>query len=58
MDTNTLAGIERDFRGELIQPGDAGYDGARALYNAGIEKRPRLIARCTDAASLWTDAPC
>ena len=34
------------FAGELIGPDDAGYDDARALYNAMIDKRPALIARC------------
>jgi FAD binding domain/Berberine and berberine like len=35
------------FRGELIAPSDPGYDNARALFNAMIDKRPALIARCT-----------
>jgi FAD/FMN-containing dehydrogenase len=35
------------FGGDLIGPEDAGYDGARALFNAMIDKRPALIARCT-----------
>jgi FAD/FMN-containing dehydrogenase len=34
------------FAGQLIAPGDPGYDDARKLYNAMIEKRPALIARC------------
>ena len=34
------------FRGELIEPGDPGYDEARAVYNGMIDRRPRLIARC------------
>ena len=33
------------FRGELIGPEDAGYEGARSVYNAMIDKRPGLIAR-------------
>jgi hypothetical protein len=38
------------FRGELIAPHDAGYDEARKVYNGMIDRRPGLIARCTDAA--------
>ena len=37
------------FRGELIRPGDDAYDGARAVFNGMIDRRPVLIARCTDA---------
>ncbi len=39
---STLAG----FRGELIRPGDAGYDQARRLWNGAIDRYPALIARC------------
>ncbi|HEV2874598.1 MAG TPA: FAD-binding oxidoreductase [Thermoleophilaceae bacterium] len=35
------------FEGELIGPEDAGYEDARKVYNAMIDKRPALIARCT-----------
>jgi FAD/FMN-containing dehydrogenase len=40
------------FRGELIGPDDPGYDEARAVYNGMIDRRPRLIARCTNAADV------
>ena len=45
----TLAG---SLRGELIDPGQPGYDDARRLYNAMIDKRPALIARCVDVADV------
>ena len=39
-------------RGTLTAPGDADYDERRALHNAMIDRRPALIARCTDAADV------
>ena len=42
------------FRGRLVQPTDADYDTVRALYNGMIDKRPRLIAQCADAADVIT----
>jgi FAD/FMN-containing dehydrogenase len=40
------------LRGLLIQPGDEGYDEARKVYNGMIDKRPRMIARCSDVADV------
>ncbi|VVB52942.1 FAD binding domain protein [uncultured archaeon] len=40
------------FRGELISPGDAGYDEARKIWNGMIDKHPSLIARCTGAVDV------
>jgi hypothetical protein len=31
----------------LLRPGDPGYDDARRVWNAMVDKRPALIARCT-----------
>ena len=40
------------LRGELILPSDAGYDEARTIYNAMIDKRPSLIVRCAGVADV------
>ncbi len=40
------------LRGELLRPGDDGYDEARAIWNGMIDKRPALIARCTGVANV------
>jgi FAD/FMN-containing dehydrogenase len=39
-------------RGELILPVDGGYDAARKVYNAMIDKHPALIMRCADIADV------
>ena len=52
MNDQAVAALRQNFRGRLIQPGDADYDGVRALYNGMIDKRPRLIARCVDVADV------
>lgn len=46
------APLIQGFRGRLIGPSDNDYDEARALYNGMIDKRPKVIARCTDAADV------
>jgi len=51
---STIQQFKESLRGQLIQPGDASYDGARSLYNAMIDKRPLLIARCADVADVIT----
>lgn len=40
------------LRGPVLEPGDPGYDSARAIWNAMIDKRPALIARCAGTADV------
>jgi len=40
------------LRGMLVTPDDPGYDEARKVYNAMIDKRPWLIVQCTDVADV------
>lgn len=36
----------------LLRPGDDGYDDARRVWNAMVDRRPALIARCRDAQDV------
>lgn len=38
--------LKAHFRGDLLRPGDAGYDEARQVWNAMVDRKPALIARC------------
>src|SRR6187397_237377 len=49
LDTTALEG---QVRGQLIAPDDPGYDEARQVYNAMIDKRPALIVRAADVADV------
>jgi FAD/FMN-containing dehydrogenase len=42
-----LEKLRRDFRGQLILPGDREYDSSRVVWNAIADRHPALIARCT-----------
>ncbi len=49
---SALATLKQTFRGQLIQPDDAGYDAARQVWNAMIDHRPVLVARCLGVADV------
>jgi FAD/FMN-containing dehydrogenase len=50
----TIAQFRGQLRGQLIEPGDPRYAEARKVYNAMIDRNPRLIAECADVADVMT----
>lgn len=47
-----LQEFRANVRGEIILPKDAGYDTARRIHNAMIDRRPALIVRCAGVADV------
>ena len=47
VDDAALRELAQDFRGQLLGPADPTYDAVRQVWNAMIDKRPAVIARCT-----------
>jgi len=52
MNDEAVAKFGQSLRGALIGRSHPEYEEARKLYNAMIDKRPLLIARCADAADV------
>ena len=48
----TVQELREAVRGEILTPGDAGYDEARGIWNGAHDARPALIVRCTGAADV------
>lgn len=44
--------LKQRFRGPVLRPDDPGYESAREIWNAMIERRPAAIARCTGTADV------
>lgn len=45
-------GLKTSLRGTLLRPEEPGYDEARKIHNAMIDRRPALIARCSGVADV------
>ena len=48
LDRSALQDLRRHLRGALLTEGMDGYEQARRIWNARIDRRPALIVRCAD----------
>src|SRR6266576_1628226 len=47
-----IENFKASLLGELLRPGDPGYDDARKIWNGMIDKRPALIVHCAGGADV------
>jgi len=50
----SLTELRRSLAGTVVAPGDADYDAARRCFNALVDRRPAVIARCVGAGDVAT----
>jgi FAD/FMN-containing dehydrogenase len=49
---DTVSQLRETFSGQILAPGEPGYDDARRIHNGLIDKHPALIARCLHTADV------
>ena len=52
VDGGGVEGFRHRLSGELVCPGDQGYEAARAVWNGMIDRRPALIAYCANCQDV------
>ena len=52
VDGRAVDELRRRFKGELLTRDAPGYDAGRRIWNAAIDRRPALIARCRDVHDI------
>lgn len=52
IDAEELASLQTTLGGELLFPESKGYDEARSLWNAMIDRKPAVIAQCAGASDV------
>src|SRR5262252_9529349 len=49
---DTVAALRGKLRGSVALPGEDGYDAARSIWNAMVDRKPALVVRCLGAADV------
>jgi FAD/FMN-containing dehydrogenase len=49
---STIDTLRQRLSGEVVTPNDAGYEDARKVFNAMIDRRPAAVVRCAGAADV------
>src|ERR1700760_3606318 len=49
---DTVSALRGTLRGPVALPGEDGYEAARSIWNAMIDRRPGLVIRCLGAADV------
>ena len=52
MSTSVVEALRGEVKGDVIAPGDSGYEEARRVYNGMIDKRPAAVIRCAGTADV------
>ena len=52
LSNDIIDGFKSTIRGEVLLPADTGYEDARRIWNAMIDRRPAVIVRCSGVADI------
>src|SRR3982751_794447 len=48
LDSTALQQLAGSVKGEVVTPGSDGYDEARIVFNAMVDKKPAAVVKCLD----------
>jgi hypothetical protein len=52
LNQDTLDGLKMRLRGQVLLPGDVGYEESRTVWNAMIDRRPAVVVRCISISDV------
>ena len=52
LDAGVIANLRARVKGPVLTAGDPGYDDSRTVWNAMIDRRPAIVARCLGVADV------